>query len=121
MGPYVYGRSSNPNRESFEKAVAELESARYALAFSSGMAATAAVLQELGTDSRVVAMGSLYGGTHRYLTHLAPAFGVKVSFVNDIHSELSQILAESREKNFNCVDRDSEQSNSFPRRHQSRG
>ncbi|CAG8153048.1 unnamed protein product [Penicillium salamii] len=80
VGPYVYGRSSNPNRESFEKAVAELESAKYALAFSSGMTATAAVLQGLGTDSRVVAMGSLYGGTHRYLTHLAPAFGVKVSF-----------------------------------------
>ncbi|KAJ5358066.1 hypothetical protein N7541_005224 [Penicillium brevicompactum] len=98
VGSYVYSRSANPNRESFEISVAEMECAKYALAFSSGMAATAAVLQGFATDSHIVAMGSLYGGTHRYLTHLAPAFGVKVSFVNDIHTELSPLIGESKEK-----------------------
>lgn len=62
------------------------------------MAATAAVLQGLGTDSHIVAMGSLYGGTHRYLMHLAPAFGVKVSFVNDIHTDLAPLMSETQEK-----------------------
>ncbi|KAJ5521903.1 hypothetical protein N7527_006018 [Penicillium freii] len=97
-GSYIYGRSANPNRESFEKAIAELESAEYAVAFSSGMAATAAVLQGLAANSHVVAMGSLYGGTHRYLMHLAPAFGIKVSFVDDIHTELGPLISEFKEK-----------------------
>ncbi|CAI7663700.1 unnamed protein product [Penicillium viridicatum] len=97
-GSYIYGRSANPNRESFEKAIAELESAEYAVAFSSGMAATAAVLQGLAANSHVVAMGSLYGGTHRYLMHLAPAFGITVSFVDDIHIELGPLISEFKEK-----------------------
>jgi cystathionine gamma-lyase len=98
VGSYVYSRSANPNRESFEISVAEMESAKYAVAFSSGMAATAAVLQGFAAGSHIVAMGSLYGGTHRYLTHLAPAFGVKVSFVNDIHTELGPLIRESEGK-----------------------
>jgi cystathionine gamma-lyase len=97
-GSYIYSRSANPSRESFEKAIAELESAEYALAFSSGMAATAAVLQGLAVNSHVVAMGSLYGGTHMYLMHLAPAFGIRVSFVDDIHTELGPLMSESKEK-----------------------
>jgi cystathionine gamma-lyase len=97
-GSYIYSRSANLNRESFEKAIAELESAEYALAFSSGMAATAAVLQGLAANSHVVAMGSLYGGTHRYLMHLAPAFGIAVSFVDDIHTDLGPLISESKEK-----------------------
>ena len=34
VGAYEYSRSSNPNRDNFEKAVAALEHAKYALAFS---------------------------------------------------------------------------------------
>lgn len=97
-GSYIYSRSANPNRESFEKAIAELESTDYALAFSSGMAATATVLQGLAANSHVVAMGSLYGGTHRYLMHLAPAFGIRVSFVDDSHTGLSLLMNKSKDK-----------------------
>ncbi|OJJ46449.1 hypothetical protein ASPZODRAFT_159364 [Penicilliopsis zonata CBS 506.65] len=102
-GSYIYSRSANPNRESFEKAIAALESAEYAIAFSSGMAATAAVLQGLASNSSIVAMGSLYGGTHRYLMHLAPAFGVKVSFVNDIHTELGPLLSQGSDEKVTVV------------------
>lgn len=98
MGAYIYSRSANPNRESFEISVAEMESAKYALSSSSGMAATAAVLQCFATSSHIITMGSLYGGTHRYLTHLAPAFGVKVSFVNDIETELGRVMSESEQE-----------------------
>ncbi|EFW99562.1 cystathionine gamma-lyase [Grosmannia clavigera kw1407] len=41
VGAFEYSRSSNPNRANFEQAVAALEHARHALAFSSGSAATA--------------------------------------------------------------------------------
>ncbi|KAJ5770202.1 uncharacterized protein N7511_002253 [Penicillium nucicola] len=92
MGPYVYSRPSNPNREGYEKAVADLESANHALAFSSGRAATAAVIQGLSSKSHIVSMASMYSGNHRYLTQVALAFDVEVSFVEDIHTGLAPLL-----------------------------
>jgi cystathionine gamma-lyase len=62
------------------------------------MAPTAAIIQGLAANSHIVSTGSLYGGTHRYLTQLAPAFGVKVSFVDDIHTELAPLIDESDSK-----------------------
>ncbi|OJJ37052.1 hypothetical protein ASPWEDRAFT_170547 [Aspergillus wentii DTO 134E9] len=94
VGSYVYSRSANPNRESFEKAIADLESARYALAFSSGMAATDAVVLGLAAHSHTVSMSSLYGGTHRYLTQVAPLMGVMVSFASNIETELEALINE---------------------------
>ncbi len=44
---WVYGREGNPNRNSFEAAVAALEGGAEALAFASGMAAITAVLESL--------------------------------------------------------------------------
>ncbi|PKX91244.1 trans-sulfuration enzyme family protein [Aspergillus novofumigatus IBT 16806] len=87
-GPYVYSRSGNPNRESFERAVADVESANHALAFSAGASS------EL--SHRV--HGKPLRRTHRYLTQLAPAFRVKVSFVDDIHTELAPLIDESDNK-----------------------
>lgn len=98
IGSYIYSRSGNPNRESFGKAITELEFAEYAIAFSSEMAGTPAVLQGLAVDSHVVAMGSLYGGTHRCLMHLVPAFSVSVSFADDIHTEHDPLIMESKLK-----------------------
>lgn len=37
-------------------------------------------------------MASLYGGTYRYLTQVAPSFGCTVTFVNNIQAELTSIL-----------------------------
>src|SRR3954469_9324749 len=47
VGEYEYSRSSNPNRTNLETAVAAVEHAKYALAYSSGSAATANILQSL--------------------------------------------------------------------------
>ncbi|HET7535137.1 MAG TPA: PLP-dependent transferase, partial [Candidatus Didemnitutus sp.] len=44
---YVYSRTESPNRRALEEALAALEGGREAMAFSSGQAATAAVLQSL--------------------------------------------------------------------------
>ncbi|KAF5016109.1 hypothetical protein F66182_12315, partial [Fusarium sp. NRRL 66182] len=59
----------------FEEAVAALEHARYALAFSSGSATTATILQSLAAGSHVVSVSDVYGGTHRYFTKVAAAHG----------------------------------------------
>ena len=62
---FDYGRSHNPTRFAFERAVAELENGHAGFAFSSGMAAASAILDLLGSDSHLVAMNDLYGGIYR--------------------------------------------------------
>jgi cystathionine gamma-lyase len=90
VGAYEYSRSSNPNRDNFEQAVAALEHARYALAFSSGSATTATILQSLAAGSHVISVSDVYGGTHRYFTQVAKAHGVKVTFTPEIEVDISE-------------------------------
>lgn len=60
-----YGRSHNPTRFAYERAVANLESGTAGFAFASGLAAASAALELLEAGSHVVAMSDLYGGTYR--------------------------------------------------------
>ncbi|VVT57622.1 uncharacterized protein SAPINGB_P005787 [Magnusiomyces paraingens] len=92
LGDYEYSRSANPNRDGFETAVAALEGAKYALGYSSGSAATANVLQALASNTHLVSIGDVYGGTHRYFTKVAHAHSVDVAFTNLIEQELEQAL-----------------------------
>lgn len=80
---YVYARAGNPTREKLERKLASLENARYALAFSSGMAAeSAVVLALLRPGSHIVAFDDLYGGTRRLFEAVMGAYGVRVSYVD---------------------------------------
>lgn len=88
VGQYEYSRSSNPNRHNFRTAVAALEHAKYALAFSSGSATTATILQSLAAGSHVISVSDVYGGTHRYFTQVAKAHGVKVTFTPEIEVDI---------------------------------
>jgi cystathionine gamma-lyase len=92
VGQYEYVRSSNPNRDNFEKAVAALEHAKYALAFSSGSATTATILQSLAAGSHVVSVSDVYGGTHRYFTKVAAAHGVQVTFSPSIEVDIAELI-----------------------------
>jgi cystathionine gamma-lyase len=60
-----YGRSHNPTRYAYERCVADLEGGKHGFAFSSGMAATATVLELLDSGTHIVALDDLYGGTRR--------------------------------------------------------
>lgn len=63
---YEYSRTANPTRDALEKKLASLENAKFALAFSSGMAAqTILALTLLKSKDHVVAFDDLYGGTRR--------------------------------------------------------
>jgi cystathionine gamma-lyase len=66
---YVYSRSANPTRSALEAALAGLEGGAVGLAFSSGLAALATLLDDLAPGDRVVAGEDLYGGTLRLLEH----------------------------------------------------
>ncbi|CEJ90642.1 Putative Cystathionine gamma-lyase [[Torrubiella] hemipterigena] len=90
VGDYEYSRSANPNRTNFEHAVAALEHAKYALAYSSGSATTANILQSLAAGSHVISVSDVYGGTHRYFTQVAKAHGVKVTFTPEIEVDINE-------------------------------
>ena len=92
LGAYEYTRSSNPNRHNFEQAIAALEHARHALAYSSGSAATANILQSLAAGSHVVSVSDVYGGTHRYFTKVASAHGVRVTFSPSIELDVEDLI-----------------------------
>ena len=62
--------------------MAILEGGTRAFAFSSGMAALAAVTRLLSTGDHIVAGDDLYGGTSRLLSRVVPAAGVTVSNVD---------------------------------------
>lgn len=92
VGEYEYSRSSNPNRDNFERAIAALEHARFALAFSSGSATTATILQSLAAGSHVVSVSDVYGGTHRYFTKVALSHNVKVTFTPTIEVDIATLI-----------------------------
>lgn len=62
---FDYGRSHNPTRYAYEHAIAALENGTDGFAFSSGLAAIAAVLELLPAGSHIIASDDLYGGTYR--------------------------------------------------------
>ncbi|KAL2216359.1 putative cystathionine gamma-lyase [Thermoascus aurantiacus ATCC 26904] len=98
VGLYEYTRSANPNRDNFEQAVAALEHAKYALAFSSGSATTATILQSLASGSHVVSVSDVYGGTHRYFTKVASAHGVQVTFTPSIELHVEDLIRPNETK-----------------------
>jgi cystathionine gamma-synthase len=59
----LYSRYSNPNRTALESCLAQLEGGGAAACYSSGSAATAAVLQSLEPDAHVVLPEDAYYGT----------------------------------------------------------
>ncbi|KXL46953.1 hypothetical protein M433DRAFT_153192 [Acidomyces richmondensis BFW] len=94
IGVHEYTRSSNPNRLDFERSIAALERAKHALAFASGSATTAIILQSLAAGSHVVSVSDVYGGTHRYFTKVASAHGVRVTFTPTIEVDIEQLLTD---------------------------
>ena len=81
-GGHVYTRSSNPNRDALEAAFASLEGGPTALAFGSGQAATAAVLQSLASGDHVILPSDLYHGTRYLVRDVLARWGLTADFVD---------------------------------------
>ncbi|MFM2338426.1 MAG: hypothetical protein RL115_1619 [Bacteroidota bacterium] len=79
---YEYARSQNPTRKALEDAYAIIENANYALAFSSGVAATDAVIKLLVPGDEVICANDMYGGTYRLFTKVFEKFGIKFVYVD---------------------------------------
>jgi len=80
---FEYARSQNPTRMAFERCIADLESGSAAFAFSSGLAASATVLDMLEHGSHIVASDDLYGGTRRLFERVRrKSAGLDISYVD---------------------------------------
>jgi len=79
---YEYARSQNPTRTALEAAFAAIENAKYGLAFSSGVAATDAVIKLLQPGDEVIAGSDMYGGTYRMFTKIYSKFNIRFHYVN---------------------------------------
>jgi len=79
---FDYSRSANPTRTALEAQLADLEGARYASAFGSGMAAAnGASFSFLKAGDHIVATKDLYGGTHRLFSDVFPRYGITTTYV----------------------------------------
>jgi cystathionine beta-lyase/cystathionine gamma-synthase len=83
---FEYARSQNPTRKALEACLASIENAEFGLSFSSGVAATDAVLRLLRPGDEVIASDDIYGGTYRLFTKIFEPFGIKFRFVNMQHA-----------------------------------
>ena len=92
---FDYGRSHNPTRFAYERAVAHLEQGTAGFAFASGMAATSAVLELLPAGAHLIASHDLYGGTYRLFERVRKqSAALTVSYVD--LSDLGAIRAAIR-------------------------
>ncbi len=79
---YEYARSQNPTRKALETALASIENARFALSFSSGVAASDAVIRLLLPGDEVIAANDMYGGTFRLFSKIFEKTGIHFHYVN---------------------------------------
>ncbi len=79
---YEYARSQNPTRHALEEAYAQLENGRFGLAFSSGVAATDAVIKLLSPGDEVITAKDMYGGTYRLFSKIFEKFGIQFTYVD---------------------------------------
>jgi cystathionine beta-lyase/cystathionine gamma-synthase len=88
---YEYARSQNPTRKVLEEALAVLENGKFGLCFSSGVAATDAVIKLLQPGDEVIAGNDMYGGTYRLFSKVFEKFGIRFHYVNQ--QEIGQVQA----------------------------
>ena len=80
---FDYTRTNNPTRQRLEAVLADLEGARHAAVFGSGLAAEYAILQAyLRPGQEIVVPGDVYGGTFRMLHRVFEPLGCVVTQVD---------------------------------------
>lgn len=95
---YLYTRFSNPTVDALEDGFRSLEDSKYALSFSSGMAAISNVLMLLNAGEHVILPKEVYGGTCQFVNNLLPKYKIESTFVDmaDIESVEKAIRENTR-------------------------
>ncbi len=79
---YDYSRSGNPTRTALEQCIAELEGAKYGLAFSSGLAAIDTIMRLLNPGDHVIVGNDVYGGTFRLFERVHKRYGLEFTWAD---------------------------------------
>lgn len=82
-GEFSYSRGQNPVRAAAEQNIALLEKTRFALLFSSGVAAINAVYSLLNPGDHILISSQIYGGTYRILKYLNEKYGITHDYFNE--------------------------------------
>jgi cystathionine beta-lyase/cystathionine gamma-synthase len=94
---YSYSRTNNPTRERLETVLAELEGAKYAAAYASGLAAENAILQAyLRPGDEIITSLDVYGGTYRILNRVFQPIGVVVRQIDTSDLKAVEAAVSSR-------------------------
>jgi len=82
-GKYEYSRGGNPTRDCLEECLAAMECGSHGLAFSSGLAATNAIITSfLKNGDHIITSDDVYGGTNRLFQRVLSNMGITASFIN---------------------------------------
>jgi len=95
---YDYSRTQNPTREALEQLIAILENATDALAFSTGMAALAALMELFSSGDHIIATDDLYGGSIRFFDKFSAKKGITFDYVDtsDVEVIKSKITSNTK-------------------------
>ncbi len=77
-----YSRAGNPTRDRLEFALAKLEGGYSGHAFTSGMAAIAAMVAMLKTGDHLLCALDVYGGTVRLFNEIIVLYGIQIEYVD---------------------------------------
>lgn len=89
---FYYSRETNPTRKRVEDVVASLEGGVEALAFSSGMAAIAAVMELFEPGDHIICDSDLYGGTVRLFDTISKKNGLAFDYVNCTEDDVTRYV-----------------------------
>ncbi|MCB0689371.1 MAG: aminotransferase class I/II-fold pyridoxal phosphate-dependent enzyme, partial [Saprospiraceae bacterium] len=87
---FMYSRTDNPNRRTLEQALATLEGGSAAYAFSSGMAAVAAVFQSLSPGDHVILPDDIYFNIYLLADRIYKRWGLEFTSVDMRNPEAIQ-------------------------------
>ena len=76
-----YSRAGNPTRDRLESALAALEGGHSGHAFTSGMAAIAALVAQLRAGDHIICSKDVYGGTARLFNQVVRHYGIEIEYV----------------------------------------
>jgi len=90
--PYDYTRLNNPTRSKVEKVVCALENGYDAIAFSSGMAAIAALMEWFRPGDHILSGCDLYGGTIRLFRRINEKNGLVFDYLDTSAEEIDSYI-----------------------------
>lgn len=77
-----YSRVSNPTRNRLEENLAAVEGSKFAICYSSGMAATTALFQLFDKGDHILVSRNTYGGTYRMAMNVLSRQGIEFEWID---------------------------------------